>query len=64
MLIAVLGFMINILLFPIFKSGRGGSSSGFTPFDDLDTGLIRKDSREPHKIEAKNQASYEDGREN
>ncbi len=63
LLIAVIGFMIYIH-FRIFKSGRGVSSSSFTPIDDLDYGLIRKDSREPHKIVARNQALYEDRREN
>lgn len=59
LLIAVIGFMIYIL-FRLFKSGRGISSSDFTPIDDLDNGLIRKGSRASHKIEARNEDSYED----
>ncbi|MEK5062406.1 hypothetical protein [Cytobacillus sp. FSL R5-0596] len=48
------------ILFRLFKSGRGISSSDFTPIDDLDNGLIRKGSRASHKIEARNEDSYED----
>jgi hypothetical protein len=58
-LIAVIGFLIFIL-FCMFKYRRGVSSSDFTPIDDLENGLIRKDSREPHQIEARNKGSYEE----
>jgi hypothetical protein len=52
LLIAVIGLLIYIL-FRMFKSRRDVSGNNFTPIDDLDNGLIRKSSKEPHKIEAR-----------
>lgn len=62
LLIAVIGLLIYIL-FRMFKSRRDISGSNFTPIDDLDNGLIRKSIKEPHKIEARSETSFEDRKE-
>lgn len=63
LLIAVIGLLIYIL-FRMFKSRRDISGNNFTPIDDLDNGLIRKSSKEPHKIEVRSETSFEDRKEN
>jgi len=48
----------------MFKSRRDISGNNFTPIDDLDNGLIRESSKEPHKIEVRSETSFEDRKEN
>ncbi|WP_264740484.1 hypothetical protein [Cytobacillus firmus] len=62
LLIAVIGLLIYIL-FRMFKSRRDISGSNFTPIDDMDNGLIGKSSKEPQRIEARSETSYEDRKE-
>ncbi|KON85482.1 hypothetical protein AF332_00415 [Sporosarcina globispora] len=53
----------NLYSFRMFKSRRDITSNNFTPIDDLDNGLVRKISMEPHKIEARSETSFEDRKE-
>ena len=62
LLTAVIGLLIYIL-FRMFKSRRDISGSNYTPIDDLDYGLVGKSSKEPYKIEARSETSFEDRKE-